>query len=165
MGEGWTLNTVAEELLRFTNDLRRFMAQHIQSVESEVDETTLIQVGTLMRLIEQPATVSELAKERKVSLQSVSVHIQSLVERGWVVRQPDPNDRRRSLLEVTPAGMASAQAVQRHLKQGLTCALDGLTEEEIAAAQVFLPALRRVIMGQSDTHAEPQPDGKPQSVE
>ncbi len=143
MSEHWTFHTVAEELLSIIPNLGRLIAQYVQCTGEE--EATLVQVGTLFHLIEQPTTVSDLAKKRKVSLQSASVHVQSLVERGWVVRLPDSADRRRSLLEVTPQGLVSAQAAKCELTEHLAGVLDGLTPEEIAAAQVFIPALKRTI--------------------
>jgi MarR family transcriptional regulator, negative regulator of the multidrug operon emrRAB len=70
-----------------------------------------------------------------------------LVEKGWVVREPDPNDRRQWLLKVTPAGQERAKASLDLLTNILTDLLSELSPEELAAAQVFLPALQRIVTG------------------
>jgi DNA-binding MarR family transcriptional regulator len=152
MSEHWTIHQVAEELLNTFPRLGRLIEQYVQSVSKE--ESTLMQMGTLFFLIEQPATVSELAKKRKVSLQSTSVHVQSLVERGWVVRVPDETDRRRSLLEITPEGLAHAQTAKFKLNEYMADVLGGLTVEEFAAAQIFIPALRRIVSEQASFNVD-----------
>lgn len=124
--------------------LGRTHARHARTIVQ--DKTTLMQGRVLFFLIEHPLTVSMLAKKRGVSLQAASALVQGLVERGWVVRVPDPNDRRQSLLEITPEGLARAQLAKDQIVSHLAGILDGLEAEEIAAASVFLPALKRVLM-------------------
>jgi DNA-binding MarR family transcriptional regulator len=120
------------------------------------EEATMMQIGVLMHLQEQPITASELAKRRKVSLQSASVLVQGLVERGWLTRVPDPNDRRQSLLQVTPEGLARAKALQEQLTHMIANVLTQLTSDELEAAGVFLPALRRVVASQMLPDAVPE---------
>jgi len=90
-------------------------------------------------------TTSELARKRHVSLQAASALVQGLVERGWVVRTPDANDRRQVLLQITPDGLEHAEVTRRQVADYLAGFLNTLTPEEMAAAQVFLPGLRRVV--------------------
>lgn len=129
----------------------RFMGLRLR--ESGEEETTLMQIGVLSRLKEHLITTSELAKQRKVSLQSASVLVQSMVERGWLTRVPDPSDRRQSLLQVTPEGAARAQVAQDHLTDVIAGLLQEMTEEELAAAAIFIPALQRL----AQNHAVPEP--------
>ncbi|MBN1563765.1 MAG: MarR family transcriptional regulator [Anaerolineae bacterium] len=97
-------------------------------------------------MIKHPLTVSKLAQTRRVSLQAASALVQGLVERGWVTRTPDPNDRRQALLEVTPEGLARAEFAKGQMVSYLVGSLDGLEPEEIAAASIFLPAVKRVLL-------------------
>jgi DNA-binding MarR family transcriptional regulator len=143
MTETWTSGKTAEELLNVFPIFGRIMAPYVQSGEEA--EATFMQVRALFFLLEKPITASELARKRRVSLQSASVLVQGLVERGWVTRIPNPQDRRQFLLEVTPEGLARAQAARDQIASHLAGFLEGLTEDEIAAAQVFLPALQRVL--------------------
>jgi len=149
----WTRTTIAEELLKVFPGLGRTVSLYLRG--SGEEETTLMQIGVLHQIQEQPITASELAKRRKVSLQSASVLVQGMVEKGWLMREPDPNDRRQFILQVTPEGLAKAEAVKAqitHLMEGL---FEGLSDEEVKAAQVFLPALSRILANQMTNNTTP----------
>lgn len=140
--------------LELIPELGRLIATRMR--ESGEEDATMMQIGVLMRLKEHALTTSELAKHRKVSPQSASVLVQNLVERGWITRTPDPKDRRQSLLQLTPEGLARAAAAQAQLRLVITDTLGEFTPEELDAAMVFLPALRRVIAAR--TRLEPTPE-------
>ena len=108
------------------------------------DDITLMQVFTLVALMETPMTASEIARKRNVSLQSVSSLTQSLVERGLLTRVRKPDDRRQYLLQVTEAGITLAEQTKQTMVNYATDLLRGMTEEELAAASIFLPALKRL---------------------
>lgn len=67
-------------------------------------------VKSLMWLSEGPLTLSGLAESIGVDAPYATLIVDSLEERGLVERQPDPEDRRRKLVSLTPAG---AEAVKR----------------------------------------------------
>jgi len=118
------------------------------------EETTLMQVSVLHQIKEQSLTASDIAKKRRVSLQSASVLVQGMVEKGWIIREPNPNDRRQFLLQITPEGIEKAEATRNQIINHLTGFMENLSPEEIAAGQVFLPALYRSL---TDTTAnDPQ---------
>ena len=146
MQDEWTPYAAAKSLMEIFPSMGRLMASWMRA--SGEEDATMMQIGVLMHLKEQPITTSELAKRRKVSLQSASVLVQGLVERGWLTRVPDPNDRRQSLLEVTPEGSARAKALQEQIATKVADVLAELTPDELSAAGVFLPALRRVVASQ-----------------
>jgi DNA-binding MarR family transcriptional regulator len=146
----WSVVTLAEELLRVFPNLGRLIALHMR--ESNEEETTLMQVSVLYQLQERPITASEIAKKRHVSLQSVSVLIQGMVERGWITRTPDPTDRRQSLLQITPEGMARAEIARNQIISYLADFLRDISPEEVAAAQIFLPALGRILTEHMAAH-------------
>lgn len=149
MDDTWTSYNLAEELLKIVPSMGRVMDRYIREMGEE--ETTIMQVRALFHIMENTATASDLAKKRRVSLQAASNLVQGLVERGWVVRTVDPNDRRQFLLEVTPEGLRRAQTAREQMTAYMAGFLDGLSAEEIAAAQVFLPSLHRLLMGQMAT--------------
>ena len=149
MDSMWTIPILAEQLLKVFPNFGRLIASYLR--ESGEEETTLMQIGVLHQIQEQPITASELAKRRKVSLQSASVLVQGMVEKGLLVREPDPNDRRQFLLQITPEGLAKAESVKAQIAHYMEGFLEGLSTEEIAAAQVFLPALIRILTEQMTT--------------
>lgn len=142
MTDNWTPYITAQALLDVLPGFGRLIASRMR--DNDEDDATLMQVSVLMHLKDHPITISDLAKRRKVSLQSASVLVQALVERGWLVRTPDPDDRRRSFVEVTPEGVRRAEETHQQMTEMIAEILEGLSDEELAAASVFLPGLRRI---------------------
>lgn len=149
-GEIWTTHQLADELLKLMPSLGRLMNLYLR--ETGEEETTMMQMSVLFHIQKQPMTTSELAKKRRVSLQAASVFVRGLVERGWVVRKPDPHDRRQYLLQLTPAGLERAETAYRQIADYLARFLDDLAPEEMTAAQVFLPGLQRVVHTEMISH-------------
>jgi DNA-binding MarR family transcriptional regulator len=151
----WTTYKVAENLLNLLPSLGRLIALYIH--ETGEAETTMMQVSVLFHIQKQSMTTSELAKKRRVSLQAASVLVRGMVERGWLVRTPDPHDGRQYLLQITPDGLERAEATRRQIADYLAGVLDDLTLEEMAAAQVFIPGLLRVVQQQMALDAAEEP--------
>ncbi len=139
----WTISILAEELFKIFPSFGRLFSLYLR--ESGEEETTLMQIGVLHQIQEQPITASELAKRRRVSLQSASVLVQGMVDKGWIVREPSLSDRRQFLLQITSEGLAKVEAVKTQIAHRMEGFLQELSREEIAAAQVFLPALSRIL--------------------
>ena len=135
---------VTRELLAVLPLLNRIVAAEVRREAGE--ETTMPQFRVLAHLSPGPLTLSALAKKRRVSLQSMSELVQALVERGWVVRTPDPSDRRQSLLGLTDQGRAHYERAQAQTLQRLAPLMAQLAPEELAAVLMALPALRRVLI-------------------
>jgi DNA-binding MarR family transcriptional regulator len=65
-----------------------------------------VHCGLLVALEERPHNLTELAERHAVSLPTMSNSINTLVERGWVTRSRDAEDRRMVVVELTPDGQA-----------------------------------------------------------
>jgi DNA-binding MarR family transcriptional regulator len=76
--------------------------------------------------------------------------VQALVERGWIVRTPDPSDRRQSLLSLTEQGRAHYERAQAQTLERLVPLMARLAPEELAAVRTALPALRRVLIQEEE---------------
>ena len=70
-------------------------------------------VKSLMWLTEGPLSLSGLAEAIGVDAPYATLIVDSLEERGLVERQPDPADRRRKLVSLTPAGREAVARVLR----------------------------------------------------
>jgi DNA-binding MarR family transcriptional regulator len=157
MDSTWTIPILAEELLKVFPNFGKLMSSFLR--ESGEEETTLMQYGVLHQIQKQPITASELAKSRRVSLQAASVLVQGMVEKGWIVREPSLSDRRQFMLQITAEGLAKVKAMKAQLAHYMEGFLEGLSPEEMAAAQVFIPALSRILtneMTSKITHDERQ---------
>jgi DNA-binding MarR family transcriptional regulator len=145
----WTAEEATRELLSVLPLLSRIMAAELR--HDPGDDTTMPQFRVLAYLSEQPLTLSAIAKYRRVSLQSAGDLVQVLVERGWVARTSDPNDRRQWLLNLTEVGLAKYQQAQDRMLHRLVPLIENLSNDEMNAVQVALSALHRVLAGQEVT--------------
>ena len=163
MGKTWSVRTLSEELMKIFPNMGRQISSFLR--ESGEEETTLMQVSVLHQIQKHSMTASKIAQRRRVSLQSVSVLVQGMVEKGWIIRVPSPTDRRQFLLQITPEGVEKAEATQNQIINYLTGFLEDLSPEEIAAGQVFLPALNRILTAQMADHMTPTQDEKQRTPE
>jgi DNA-binding MarR family transcriptional regulator len=147
-----TSEETARDLLGVLPLINRIMAAELRQEAGE--DTTMPQFRVLTYLSEQPLTLSEIARRRRVSLQSAGDLIQTLVERGWIQRVPDPSDRRQVLLHLTDEGKQKYQRANERMLIHLIPFMDMLTDEETAAVRVALHALQRVFSGQEALETE-----------
>ena len=147
----WTSEDATREELAVLPLLNRIVGAEVRREAGE--DTTIGQFRVLAHLSEGPLTLSMLAKRRRVSLQSMSELAQTLVERGWIARTPDPTDRRQHLLQLTEPGSAHYLRVQEMTIRQLAPLLAQLSPDEMAAVRMALPALRRVLMQEENSES------------
>jgi DNA-binding MarR family transcriptional regulator len=138
-----TAEETARALLAVLPFINRIMAAELRQEAGE--DTTIPQYRVLDYLSVEPLTLSEIARLRRVSLQSAGELVQGLVDRGWITRVPDPNDRRQMKLHLTEDGRQQYLRASNRMLEHLVPFMEMLTDEEIAAVQIALPALRRVL--------------------
>jgi DNA-binding MarR family transcriptional regulator len=126
------------------HDLRIAVGSLIRRLRSE-NLFPLTQTWVLGRLDrEGSASVSELAQALRVRPQSMAQTIGDLEGEGMVRRSPDPNDRRRALVSLTPAGRARIEE-DRAVREGwLVKALEELSEDERETIERAVEILGRV---------------------
>jgi DNA-binding MarR family transcriptional regulator len=147
----WTSEDATREVLAVLPLLNRIVGAEVRREAGE--DTTIGQFRVLAHLADGPLTLSVLAKRRRVSLQSMSELAQTLVERGWLARTPDPTDRRQHLLQLTDSGLAHYQRTQEMTIRQLAPLLAQLSADEMAAVRMALPALRRVLMQEENSES------------
>ena len=74
-------------------------------------------VKALLQLARGPLSVSGLAEAVSVDAPYATLIVDTLEERGLVERHSDPADRRRKLVELTPAGREAIGRVERILRE------------------------------------------------
>jgi DNA-binding MarR family transcriptional regulator len=90
-------------------------------------------------------TPAELAARMQVRVQSLTDGINELVGRALIARRADEQDRRRQLIELTPAGTALLAADRAERDAWLQTAMgDSLTELESDLLMLVAPVLRKV---------------------
>jgi len=80
-------------------------------------------LGTLYR--RGPMTPTDLAAHERVKLQTLTRLLAELEADGWIVREPDPDDGRRSVLSLTRLGVRQLTSDVQRREASLAAAIDG----------------------------------------
>jgi len=127
------------------SDLRLVLGQLIRRLRAE-HRFSITQGAVLGRLDrEGPQSVSDLAVAERVRPQSMAQTVSDLESDGLVERRPDPGDRRRALVSLTPSGR-SELLIDRGRREGwLAGAIsEELSMEEQAVLADAVELLRRL---------------------
>jgi DNA-binding MarR family transcriptional regulator len=125
----------------FLRRLRQLQAQ---------DELTLPEASALKRLERaEPTTVTALAKEEQISVQSIGATLGGLEARGLLERRADPDDGRRSILSITKAGRTALgdknNARTEHLVKALSAGFTPAEQRQLMTAAPLIERLAQAI--------------------
>jgi DNA-binding MarR family transcriptional regulator len=106
----------------------------------------LSQSAVLGRLDREGArSVSDLAHAERVRPQSMAQTVSELEQEGFVERRPDPDDRRRALVELTRRGREALNAERRRSEGWLAQAIaQDFSDRERALLSKSLELFRRL---------------------
>jgi DNA-binding MarR family transcriptional regulator len=131
-----------QQLTRMATDLRLACMRISRRVRFESSHAVAPhQFSVLCRLEETPRTPGELAEIERVAKPSMTRTVGALVERGLVLRQDDPMDRRSVILSLSDDGRRSLAAIRRKRDAWMASRVANLTPEEqdvLARATVIL---------------------------
>ncbi|MGD2162979.1 MAG: MarR family transcriptional regulator [Anaerolineales bacterium] len=119
--------STASEILRVIPKVMRILASEMRQEPGGVAPAHF---RVMLMLEKCPMSLTELAEYQAVSLATMSNSISVLVERGWVVRETDPSDRRRLALKITGEGKQVLEQVSRRAEDRLNEKLIGLDPEQ-----------------------------------
>jgi DNA-binding MarR family transcriptional regulator len=119
-------------------------------------------VATMLAVVDGaggPLTPSQISERVVVASASTTATLDLLERRGWVRRTPNPDDRRSTFVEITPAGRAIADRLLPGVRVVERSAMDALTKVERVQ---FLALLGKVLGRLAEmSHEEPIPlDGE-----
>ena len=126
-----TTTQTTHQLTRMATDLRLACMRISRRVRYESShDVAPHQFSVLCRLEEAPRTPGELADIERVAKPSMTRTVGALVERGLVLRQDDPLDRRSVILSLTDDGRRSLAAIRRKRDAWMASRVARLTPEE-----------------------------------
>ena len=103
------------------------------------------QLSALFVLVKYgPQTLGSLSDFERVTPPSMSRTVGALEGDGLVTRTASADDRRKVLIEITPAGLAIVQETKRRRAAWFSTALAALTDEQRDALDVATPILREL---------------------
>ncbi|MFF7230267.1 DNA-binding MarR family transcriptional regulator [Streptomyces sp. 2333.5] len=121
-----------EELSR---ESRRYLAAYVLFNQAIADHLGLhptdVQCLSLLTAESGPLTVKQVADMTGLTTGSATRLVDRLERGGYVLRAPDPQDRRRVLVSPVPDRIARVTAVWDDLGQTWQALLDGHTEDEL----------------------------------
>ena len=141
---------MAEALERLINELRLLHNQVVQVGERlhEGEKVTLPMRAVLEFLSRNgPATVPDIARQRRVTRQHIQTIVNDLLEADLVGLAPNPRHQRSSLVALTHAG-ADTIGRMRKREQGFFEGTGlGVTEAELDSAARTMARVRDVLGG------------------
>ncbi|MEV4333797.1 MarR family winged helix-turn-helix transcriptional regulator [Streptomyces sp. NPDC049597] len=96
--------------------------------------------------------MSRLAELLAVDMSVTSRHVAHGVERGWLERSPDPDDRRSRILRLTPAGADLLDDLGRRTTDMFAHRLKDWSDDDVGHLNALLARLRESV---GDCRAHP----------
>jgi DNA-binding MarR family transcriptional regulator len=131
--------------LRLAHELRETLGRVVRRLRAEPGPPVgrMAVLGRLDR--DGPSSISDLAAREHMRPQSMAQTVHDLETAGLVSRRPDPADRRRAFVELTPAGLELLRATRARRETWLTEALEReLDVDERALLNDALALLSRI---------------------
>lgn len=130
-------NRLRPALLKLARELRR---------ESHALGVTGGQVSLLFQIQKHRGIgVRGLAALERISPASMSGYVDRLERAGLIERKPDPNDRRRHGLALSPEGERVLRSVKSRRTAWLAARLENLSPDELAALDAAVEPLLSLI--------------------
>ena len=93
--------------------------------------------------------VSDLARELHQPLPAISRGLRLMEQDGTVVREPDPADRRKTLVRITPKGYDACRQCEAALRDYFSCVIARLTPEQAAQMNALRGALMDAVLAEN----------------
>jgi DNA-binding MarR family transcriptional regulator len=146
MGRTRASKSEAQELLHVVMLVMQSVSAEMRCARRHLEPT---QMGSLMKIAAGPCTMTDLARQKAVSLSTISKSVSMLVHRGWVERWVDKHDRRQTLVRLTAAGRRTLTDIQRRAERHVAEKLSPLAAAERGQLMAVLRRLTAVL-GESD---------------
>src|SRR5262245_14361653 len=119
-----------EQALRLATAVSK-LRTGLRDARWQVTDLSITQVSILRNLDGMgPMTASRLAGIEHVSPQAVAQQLTGLKERGYIITQPDPNDRRKTVISLSDDGLALLAAVLESREAWLAQAIEATLSAE-----------------------------------
>lgn len=134
----------------------------VQSVYAEVGrdcELTTPQAQMLCVLTDGPRGMADLSNTLGLEKSSLTGLVDRAEQRGYVVRHPDPTDRRAVRVSLTPTGNKAAHRFHTELTTRLESLLSDLPPTD---RSTFTKSLRKLVTTVPPIFTDPPPPQRPQ---
>lgn len=132
------LRRIESEVRTLIRRVRRVMGERAREVHPDLHPMTYVILTHLAAA--GPLRGSDLSESFDMDKGGVSRQVQALVDLGLVERQPDPEDRRATLLDATDEGRARLAAMSRSRSAHFDQRLGDWSDAELASFAAQLAA-------------------------
>ena len=129
MGAYETLNEVLVSLFRDVNDIEQKAI--ITSEFSDITNNDMHVIDAIG--IDRPKNMSSIARELSVTVGPLTISVNSLVKKGYVVRNRSSEDRRVVFISLSEKGVKAYYHHKKFHEQMIDSVVKELTEEELEA--------------------------------
>ena len=133
-----------QSVRQLSNDLVVLSARLVREIRRNTSDMPAASTR-LMSLLDElgPSTVSALAQADRCSQPTMTGLVNGLSEKGWVQREPHPDDARSTLVTMTDAGRQVLISVRRRNATLVAARIEasGRSPEELATAVAVLSDL------------------------
>jgi DNA-binding MarR family transcriptional regulator len=112
---------------------------------NEVTGLPFSRVRILWRLVDTPMTLRQIADDTGGDAPATTVAVNDLEERGLVLRQPHPENRRAKLVSLTRAGRQMVDLVHRSVRDDAPEAMQQLSRTDLAHLRRILERIDRAV--------------------
>lgn len=130
-------NQLYRNFQRLSNQMHRLAVNIMQDGDVHPGQARLLR----LLLEHDGATQKELADLIFVRPASMTGMLQRLEEQGWIFRSPNPEDKRSSVVHLTPEGKEKAEELDQYRDQHSDSLFSVLTEEEQVQLLSYLEKL------------------------
>ena len=139
MGTYETLNEVLVSLFRDVNDIEQKAI--IISEFSDITNNDMHVIDAIG--IDRPKNMSSIARELSVTVGTLTISVNSLVKKGYVVRNRSSEDRRVVFISLSEKGVKAYYHHKKFHEQMIEAIVEELSEEEQAVLEKALVKLDR----------------------
>jgi DNA-binding MarR family transcriptional regulator len=104
-----------------------------------------------------PLAAGELSARMHITSGTMTGVLDTLEGNGYLRRHPDPADRRRVLVDLTPAGQAALDLVLPEVQQAVTAVMGALDDQALHALLDHLTAVREALAAAPPADLPPPP--------
>jgi DNA-binding MarR family transcriptional regulator len=111
-----------------------------------------------------PMAAGEVGSRMHITSGTVTTVLDTLERNGYVTRRADPTDRRRVLVDITPAAEAVLDAVLPEIQQAASAAMSGFGDEALDGLLATLTAVREALAALPTDLEKPKPRRGPRHL-
>ncbi|MCL8027658.1 MarR family winged helix-turn-helix transcriptional regulator [Nocardioides bruguierae] len=148
-----TLMRLEQEVGVLIRRVRKVINSRASAVHPDLQPASYLMLSYLQE--QGPLRASVVAELFDIDKGAISRQVSHLVDLGLVVRNPDPDDGRASLLSVTPLARERLEPIKEVRRQWVSDQLEGWSDDEVERLAVQLGRYNEALTGRP----EPDPAG------